>query len=337
MNADCLNPTYTVTVAPTAAIQTVAELRLQCRIDHAAEDSLLESLCEAATQMVESDTNRFLRPATVRLQLDAFPGDKPIEIERTPVTAVTSVTYTDTAGATQTWSSSEYRTDLARTPGRITPAYGYFWPSARAETGAVQVLFTTGYAAGTVPELAIHAVRLLVGTWYETSNTFCDEKQCVLVVEEIGPDVGNKWVRSPSSTCEPDCGSCYPDGCDGVTDGTCGDANDFDEGDECTKACSEEPQAEKETVTITFSVYGEGSCSCGTTERLLCLNVETGHYTGSINLCGSVFVFDYYESGGSWFLDGGPIETSAIDPEGPFTVAGGGDLPGCDNLQAVIS
>jgi uncharacterized phiE125 gp8 family phage protein len=156
--------THVVTVAPTASVVDVAAARRQCRVDHHDEDSVLTGYIDAATEMVERDSHCWLRAVTVRLQLDNFTGDQPIELPRGPVNAVSSITYVDTDGDTQTWSSSDYLTDLSSIPGRIQPAYGIAWPSVRSQPGAVKVTYTAGYT--TAPRVAVQAVLLLVGHWY---------------------------------------------------------------------------------------------------------------------------------------------------------------------------
>lgn len=169
--------TYVVTVAPTASVVDVAAARRQCRVDHHDEDSVLSGYIDAATETVERDSHCWLRAATVRLQLDRFPCSGVIELPRGPVNAVSSITYVDTNGSTQTWSSSEYIADTESKPGRIAPAHGYSWPSAREQFGSVRVLHTVGYS--TPPEAAVQAILLLVGHWYdnrEADGGFLDEE-----------------------------------------------------------------------------------------------------------------------------------------------------------------
>ena len=156
--------THVVTIAPTAAVIDVAAARRQCRVDHHDEDSVLSGFIDAATEMAERDSHCWLRAVTVRLQLDKFPGDQPIELPRGPVNAVSSITYVDTNGDTTTWGSSNYLADVSSIPGRIEPAYGIAWPSARCQPGSVRVTYPAGYT--TPPRVAVQAVLLLVGHWY---------------------------------------------------------------------------------------------------------------------------------------------------------------------------
>jgi uncharacterized phiE125 gp8 family phage protein len=80
---------------------------------------------------------------------------------------VTSITYTDENGVSQTWAASLYLVDPAG--GRIQPAYGQVYPSTRAGIlNAVAVRFVAGYgaAATAVPENLRHAMKLLIGHWF---------------------------------------------------------------------------------------------------------------------------------------------------------------------------
>jgi uncharacterized phiE125 gp8 family phage protein len=137
------------------------------------EDSLIDTLIRAARQYVETFTRRALITQTWDWQMDAFPCDDAcLDLPLANTTAVTSITYVDTAGATQTWSSSLYQTDLPSGPkaqrGRIAPAYAQFYPLTRSQLNAVTVRFVAGYgAAGSfVPESILAGIKLLVGHWF---------------------------------------------------------------------------------------------------------------------------------------------------------------------------
>jgi len=155
------------TAAPSAEPISLAEARLHLRLtadDTTTEDSLISIWIAAARRAAESITGRGLITQTWRLVLDDFPGC--IELERGPVQSISSLTYRDMAGATQTvsWaaaanfiqrsSDGTLVADLSAAPARITPAFGSVWPIAMPEIGAVAVTYVAGYgAAGSaVPE-----------------------------------------------------------------------------------------------------------------------------------------------------------------------------------------
>lgn len=160
--------------APTIEPITLVEAKAQCRIETPDDDGLIDALIKAAREYVESATHRALLRQTWDWKLDAFPSgsDTRLVLPLPPVSSVTSVTYVDTAGATQTWDSSDYRTSLPAGPqagpGTIEPAYGEVYPSTRDLSDAVVVRVVCGYGttADTVPSSLRSAIKLLVAHWF---------------------------------------------------------------------------------------------------------------------------------------------------------------------------
>jgi len=162
-----------ITVAPTAEPVTVGEALAHCRIDHSDDNAMLLRLIAAARRRVETTLRRSLMPQTLRLSLDAFPAGA-ILLPRPPVTAVTTVAYTDLAGDSQTLA--DYQLDTEREPARLLPAYGDCWPGARDQANAVQVTYQAGYAtAEAVPQTIKLAILMLVAHWYEHRESAMDE------------------------------------------------------------------------------------------------------------------------------------------------------------------
>lgn len=148
---------------------TIDEAKLNLRVTHNSEDSEIESAINDATRYIEDRLGQQLITATWRFVLDCFPNV--IEVPRPPLISVSSITYVDTAGATQTLASTEYQVDYARRPGRIMPARLKFWPSIDSSTfNPVQVNTTNGYGAtaSTVPPQAKRGIKFLVNHWYFT-------------------------------------------------------------------------------------------------------------------------------------------------------------------------
>jgi len=152
---------------PVIAVLTVEELKEHLRIDIADEDALIKGYIAAATKMVEEDAEVALMSQTWALYLDEFPDV--IELQRLPVSGVTSIAYLDSSGVSQTQSASTYRVDAAGSPGRVTKAYGQAWPTTYPVSNAITVTFTAGASTrDAVPEIAKQAIRLLVGHWYRS-------------------------------------------------------------------------------------------------------------------------------------------------------------------------
>lgn len=161
----------TLVTAPTPEPVTTDDAKLHLRVDSNDENSLIDTLIVTARQWVETFTHRALMTQTWDEKFDCFP-DGVIELSMAPVASVTSITYVDTAGTSQTWSSSDYQTDLPSGPkaqrARIQPAYGLSYPLTRAQMNAVTVRYIAGYGATVqlIPETFITAIKMLVEHWY---------------------------------------------------------------------------------------------------------------------------------------------------------------------------
>lgn len=135
------------TVKPYAYPVSVAEQKDWLSIPAAdtTHDAKLTPLIAEATERVERDSGKQLLAATWKLTLDCFPLI--IKPPRSPLIAVSSITYVDTDGTTTTFAASKYRVDTNTEPGRIEEAWGEVWPAERNIVASVTVTYTAGYAA----------------------------------------------------------------------------------------------------------------------------------------------------------------------------------------------
>jgi uncharacterized phiE125 gp8 family phage protein len=156
--------------APAAQPLSVDEAKSHLRVDHTTDDTLIESLIKAATQIAERFQNRRYINQTWRLTMDRFPDDGcAIEIPIGPLSSVTSITYTDSDGAAQTWGTSNYQVDTRSVQGRIVPDPDTVYPTTEYnKLNAVTVTFVVGYGASSasVPENIRHAIRMIIGDLY---------------------------------------------------------------------------------------------------------------------------------------------------------------------------
>lgn len=154
-------------VTPASALAvSLAEAKAQLRLDTSDEDTLITSMITAATETAEQITGRAIMPQTWELSLDAFPAV--IELTRVPVSSVTSVTYVDTACATQTLVGTRLRNVDDYASALIVPAYNLEWPETLDDVDVVKVRFTAGYAnAAAVPEPIKSWIKLTVASMYE--------------------------------------------------------------------------------------------------------------------------------------------------------------------------
>jgi uncharacterized phiE125 gp8 family phage protein len=158
--------------APATEPLTLAEAKLHLRVDINDENDLITALIVAAREYVETFTHRALITQTWDWTCDAFPcGDESVQLPKAPLVSVTSVSYIDGSGSTQTWAASNYTVDAPAGPwalgGRIIPGYNVFYPVTRSIENAVTVRFVAGYGAATaVPASIKAAMKILIGTWF---------------------------------------------------------------------------------------------------------------------------------------------------------------------------
>lgn len=145
---------------------TTAEAKLHLRVDHADDDALIGALITAAREFAEHYTGRALAPQTLEAALDAFPDEGFIDLPMPPVASVTSIKYTDTAGAEQTVSSGNYALSTYGESRRVNLSADAQWPTDAEEVAdAVRIRYVAGYA--TCPKAARQAMLLLIGHLYE--------------------------------------------------------------------------------------------------------------------------------------------------------------------------
>lgn len=187
--------TIQIITAPTVEPVTVARAKLHLRVDIAADDELIAMMITSARQSCETMMQRSILPQTLELALDAFPGaDGPgelrrfralaaagrarafdaIALPRGPVSSVTSVKYTDTAGAEQTLAGAAWQTDLRDDRvGYVLPVYGGSWPTTRDDINAVRVRYVAGWAdPDSVPAPVVSWILLRIGGLYENREQF---------------------------------------------------------------------------------------------------------------------------------------------------------------------
>ena len=157
-----------IKTAPAVEPVTVQEMREYLSLGGTEDDTLLTGLITAARSALEKSTGRTFITTTYQLYFDGF-FLSPIKLARPPVQSVSSITYVDEDGVTQTLSSTLYTVDVSSLYGRVSPAYGESWPVTRAQDNAVCIEFKAGYgdAAASVPEPLKIAIKMLAADVYE--------------------------------------------------------------------------------------------------------------------------------------------------------------------------
>jgi len=159
----------TLTTNPAVEPVSVEELKMHLRVTHAEDDAYIREAATAAREWCERYTGQQFIAATYTLKMDEFPCG-PIYLPRPPLSSVTSVSYVDSDGDSQTLATSKYDVDDSdgERVGSIAEAYNEYWPSTRDEVNSVTVVYVAGYGTGPsdVPSGIRHAIKLIVTDMY---------------------------------------------------------------------------------------------------------------------------------------------------------------------------
>ncbi len=162
-----------VIISPAIEPLTLDEAKEHLRVTADVDDGYIQSLIPVARLRAENATHRAIMTQTLRLTLDRFPcgggayGAQPIVLPRPPLQGITSISYIDVNGATQSLSSADYLVNTNEEPGSIYPVYGTYWPSSRATFNAVTITYVAGWTEENVPETVQHLCRLFLSHMYE--------------------------------------------------------------------------------------------------------------------------------------------------------------------------
>lgn len=180
---------YKRTVAPTLQTVSTTEAKDHLRIDHNDDDNYITNLVKSATSVAERYTQRSFMTQTWVKTLSKFPTKDFIEVLKSPVASITSISYYDADNAQQTFSNY-----TLVSPDIISylQVNSDGWPSTCIRLDAVEVTFVTGYATSAELEDDIkHAILMIVGHLYEN-------RQDVIVGSQV-----NKMPNSSKYLLEP--------------------------------------------------------------------------------------------------------------------------------------
>lgn len=151
---------------------TLDEAKLHCRVEHNAEDTLIQSFITAARSQCEHILGRSIMPQTWEKTLHCFPGDG-IGLHYPTIISITSIKYIDAITGTEvTLAANQYVLDKDSEPGWVMPAPGVGWPATLDVANAVRVRYQAGYAdAASVPEAIKNWIKLAVGAWYKNRES----------------------------------------------------------------------------------------------------------------------------------------------------------------------
>lgn len=157
--------TVAASAEPLDTVSAVEHLRAQ----GAGADSEIARLVSAARAYVENYTGTRLITQTLALRSDDWADLENLPVA--PVQSITSISYVDTDGATQTLAGSVYDARLYGLAPTIVLKFNQVWPTIQMGS-LITVTAVVGYgAAADVPSDLIHALRLLLGDFYQFRET----------------------------------------------------------------------------------------------------------------------------------------------------------------------
>lgn len=157
-----------ITVLPENEPVTLDEAKKQVNaVDFTDDDALIGGLIAAARDHVEKYCGASFATQTVEVKATGWYDFAHLSVR--PAASVTSISYVDTDGATQTLADTVYelRGDS------IVLKYGQSWPAMRAGS-LITLTAVVGFA--TVPPAVKHAILLRVEDFYEYRGSDDDSK-----------------------------------------------------------------------------------------------------------------------------------------------------------------
>lgn len=163
-----VRPIVSQVTPPTETPVTVAEVKARLRIDHADDDSWLAGVIAATVGLLDGPDGLLGRCMVAQTWEERFPAFcNPLPLHVAGVASVTSVTYFDTAGASQTVASDAY--ELIPRNRRAVLWRHDAWPATDPRRALPVIVRTVcGYGpASAVPAALKEAIFQHVGTLYE--------------------------------------------------------------------------------------------------------------------------------------------------------------------------
>lgn len=145
------------------------EARAQCGLTgNKFHDEDLRRFISSAREQFENDTGIICYTGSFTWKLTEWPYCSYLEIRSIrPVTAITSITYVDGSGVTQTWGSSNYVAPvLHEAVPAIKLAYSASWPGDfRGDINGITITLVAGYATvSAIPKRVKDSVLLAMHT-----------------------------------------------------------------------------------------------------------------------------------------------------------------------------
>lgn len=151
----------TITSAASSEPVSAAEVKAQAEVDFADDDTLITLLIAGARAFTEKYCGTRFATQTISVKCDCFRDFA--KFAEAPVQSITSITYVDANGETQTLPTSVYELRNDGLEVSIALKFGQVWPVT--QTGSrVTVVAIVGYAA--VPDDVKRAMLLYIAGGY---------------------------------------------------------------------------------------------------------------------------------------------------------------------------
>jgi|TARA_R110001592_G_scaffold225843_1_gene481806 uncharacterized phiE125 gp8 family phage protein len=163
--------TYQVVTAASTYPVTTSEAKTHLKVDTSADDTYIDNIIKAATQLSEEYTNRFFIDTVIEQTCSSFADLQ--TLFKSKVNTVTHVKYYDSDNSLQTLDATVYDTQLDYEPSQIQLAENQSFPDITKRNDAVVAKYTVGYgsAASDVPEVIKQAILLTIGNFYQNRNS----------------------------------------------------------------------------------------------------------------------------------------------------------------------
>lgn len=161
----------TRTVKPSGSVVTLSDVKLDLRVDHDFEDTLIQSLIQAATEYLEAPSGvlgKAFLTQTWKLSARGPDSDCRIYIPVTPVQSIEAISYFNTDNVEQVLAITDFHLYGDENWAYLTPKDDIEWPDLFDRLDALTITFKAGFgdAETDVPETIRQIVRLLVTHWY---------------------------------------------------------------------------------------------------------------------------------------------------------------------------
>lgn len=161
---------WKVTTAPASEPISTADAKTYLNVSNTLHNTLIDNLVSASRVLYERYTDTAVISQTITQVWDLTPCDPVFELAVSPLitSTVPVLSYTDSNGSYQTYSSSNYTLDSISPLARIVKNTTASWPTTGDFPNRWKCVYLAGYAtAADVPEDIIDAILLMVGFLYE--------------------------------------------------------------------------------------------------------------------------------------------------------------------------